>query len=74
MGTVQDNAAGSRVLTIRTSTGVWYVSWDAIVLLDSPRGTLAPAEIPIGAAVTFEGVPDPLAKTPTLKQVTIHVQ
>ena len=73
-GTVQENAASSRVLTIRTSTGLWYVPWDGIVLLDSPRGTLAPADIPIGAAVTFAGIPDPLAKTPTLKQVTIHIQ
>jgi hypothetical protein len=74
MGTVQENAASSRVLTIRTSDSLWYVSWDAIVLLDSPRGSLVPADIPIGASVTFAGIPDPLAKTPTLKQVTIHVQ
>lgn len=73
-GTVQENAASSHVLTIRTNDGLWYVPWAAIVLLDSPRGTLAPADIPIGASVTFEGIPDPLAKTPTLKQVTIHVQ
>jgi hypothetical protein len=74
MGTVQDNSASSHVLTIRTSNGLWYVPWGAIVLLDSPRGPLAAPEIPIGASVTFEGIPDPLAKTPTLKQVTIHVQ
>jgi hypothetical protein len=73
-GVVQENAASSHVLTIRTSESVWYVSWNAIVLLDSPRGTLAPQDIPVGAQVTFDGVPDPLAKTPTLEQVTIHIQ
>jgi hypothetical protein len=73
-GTVQENAASSHVVTLRTNDGLWYVTWNAIVVLDSPRGTLAPADIPVGALVTFDGVPDPLAKTPTLKDVTIHVQ
>jgi hypothetical protein len=74
LGTVQENAASSRVLTIRTTNSLWYVPWVGIVLVDSPRGPLAPQDIPVGAAVTFEGIPDPLAKTPTLKMATIHVQ
>jgi hypothetical protein len=43
-------------------------------MLDSPRGTLMPADIPIDATITFAGIPDPLAKTPTLKEVTLYVQ
>jgi hypothetical protein len=73
-GTVQDNNASSHVLTLRTSDGLWYVPWANVALVDGARGSLAPADIPIGAAVAFEGVPDPLAKTPTLTRAAIHIQ
>jgi hypothetical protein len=73
-GTVQDNNASSHVITLRTSDGLWYVPWANIALVDGARGSLAPADIPIGAAVAFEGNPDPLAKTPTLKEAAIHLQ
>lgn len=73
-GIVQENAATSRVITIRTAESVWYIGWDAIARLDGPRGPITPADLPVGATVAFEGDPDPLAKTPTLRQAVIRVQ
>lgn len=73
-GVVQENAAARRIVTIRTADQVWYVAWGAIALLDGPRGPIAPADLPVGATVAFEGDQDPLARTPTLVNVTMHVQ